>query len=152
MWNWLKGVEGVAMCHSLHFLQMACEKLCKAHLYDANEGADDGEYETSHGYTSKNLHLIVQRAFQRVHPNGKTAQLKKLVSLTKQLASEVCYLSPAIGKDGNRPDNCEYPWPDGKGGYIVPTNHDFRTLAGMIAGQQYAQVFKMISNAIDDLL
>jgi hypothetical protein len=31
-WNEFRKNAGIAPCQKLHFLQMACEKLCKAHL------------------------------------------------------------------------------------------------------------------------
>ncbi len=37
-----------AECHRLLFLQMACEKLCKAYLIQG--GAVPGHLQTSHGY------------------------------------------------------------------------------------------------------
>jgi hypothetical protein len=43
-------------CHSLHFLQMACEKLCKASLIKA--GADPEDLQASHAYIAKHLPII----------------------------------------------------------------------------------------------
>jgi hypothetical protein len=39
----------VAECHQLFFLQMACEKLCKAHLIQG--GTPTEPLRASHGYT-----------------------------------------------------------------------------------------------------
>lgn len=44
----------------LHFLQMACEKVCKAHLC-LQPGADPKDYQSSHAYTAKNLGIIVKQ-------------------------------------------------------------------------------------------
>jgi len=43
-------------CHRLHFLQMACEKLCKAHLLRA--GAKPQDVQRSHTYISGQLPTI----------------------------------------------------------------------------------------------
>ena len=46
--------EAVASeCHVLLFLQMSCEKLCKAHLIQA--GADPYSLQGSHAYITKTL-------------------------------------------------------------------------------------------------
>jgi len=47
-----------AECHKLLLLQMACEKLCKAHLIRA--GARPQDLQSSHGYTAKHLPRVVE--------------------------------------------------------------------------------------------
>ena len=42
--------------HELQFLQMACEKLVKAHLCSAN--ADPSDLQTSHGYVAGTLPVV----------------------------------------------------------------------------------------------
>src|SRR5947209_20358055 len=48
-----------AECHKLLFLQMACEKLCKAYLIRA--GAQPDDLQTSHGYTAKHLPNVIRQ-------------------------------------------------------------------------------------------
>jgi hypothetical protein len=42
-WNELQANPAIASCQKLHFLQMACEQLCKAHLCK-QPGADPKDY------------------------------------------------------------------------------------------------------------
>jgi hypothetical protein len=53
-WNELQGIPGTPSCQKLHFLQMSCEKLCKAHLCK-QPGADPKDYQSSHGYTLRKI-------------------------------------------------------------------------------------------------
>ena len=50
-------------CHFLHFLQMACEKLCKASMISA--GSDPTEVQHSHAYIAKHLPTIVRLFMSR---------------------------------------------------------------------------------------
>lgn len=47
----------VPMCHQLQFLQMACEKLVKAHLCQA--GANLSALQKSHAYVGKHLPRVL---------------------------------------------------------------------------------------------
>src|SRR6185312_13020935 len=49
-----------APCHKLLFLQMACEKLCKAYLLRANI-CSPATVQTSHGFIAKHLPMIVRQ-------------------------------------------------------------------------------------------
>jgi len=52
-WERLRDIDAVPECHKLLFLQMACEKLTKAHLCKA--GSDPTKLQSSHAYIAKNL-------------------------------------------------------------------------------------------------
>jgi len=58
-WSLLQGNEAVPTCHKLLFLQMACEKLTKAHLCQA--GSDPQQLQTSHAYVAKNLPIVLRQ-------------------------------------------------------------------------------------------
>src|SRR2546423_566942 len=82
---------GIPQCQSLHYLQMACEKLCKAHLCFA--GSDPLDVQSSHAYVAKNLPSIARHMFTR--------QLKRPLrdhgwemSLMRQLSREIELLAP----------------------------------------------------------
>ena len=57
-WIALAPNESIPECHKLLFLQMACEKLVKAHL--CSKGTDPADVQASHGYTAKNLPIIIR--------------------------------------------------------------------------------------------
>jgi hypothetical protein len=44
---------------------------------------------------------------------------------SKHLAREIELLSPAVTDDGQRPDNCEYPWEDAGAQLHVPLDWTF---------------------------
>ena len=50
-------------CHALHYLQMACEKLCKASMISA--GADPADAQRSHASIAKHLPTIVKLYMSR---------------------------------------------------------------------------------------
>ena len=110
-------------CHKLLLLQMACEKLCKAHL--VNTGADPNELRRSHGYTKTQLPRIIRAEMSFVDTSKeRNAKLKNVVSFTRRLAGEVEILSPAVKRGGQREDNCEYPW-EVDGRVFSPLDHSF---------------------------
>jgi hypothetical protein len=120
-------------CHRLHFLQMAAEKACKAHLTIKN-GHD--KVRKSHAYVAKNLHLIAKQ-FYAMNPNRKQALSQ--VSEIKRLAHEIEVLAPACDDGDVRRDNSEYPWEDGKGNICTLCDYSFpniddgsRAIVGLI--------------------
>src|SRR4051812_46002265 len=68
-------------CHQLHFLQMACEKLCKAHQCD--HGTNPKDLQKSHAHIAKTLPIIV-----RNHA-GLDRNLGWLSERAKHLAREI---------------------------------------------------------------
>ena len=59
-WQAIEENEDVHPCHRMLFLQMACEKLCKARLIDG--GTPPAALQTSHGYVANPLPLVIRRA------------------------------------------------------------------------------------------
>src|SRR6266700_2885969 len=107
-WRLLQLQEEVPECHSLQFLQMACEKLTKAHLCTA--GSDPKQLQASHSYPAKNLPVIVR--LQIPLSGIKLKNAAWLIQASKHLAYEIEILAPAVKRGGQRLDNCEYPWED----------------------------------------
>ncbi len=104
-------------CHSLHYLQMACEKLCKAAVIKA--GTDPLAVQRSHAYISKRLPMIVQIAM------GQKSRSNWIVRATARLARKIELLNPAVQDGGRSPQNCEYPWAAPSGQIIAPADHKF---------------------------
>lgn len=135
---------GIAKCHRLHFLQMAAEKVCKAHLV-AENGHD--HVRKSHAYVAKVLPVLA-RQFYGV--TGRAAMQRWQVQAVRHFASEIELLAPACDDGGSREDNTEYPWIDGGGAVRTPCLHSFpklndsdRTISMLIrlirvAAQSYA--------------
>jgi hypothetical protein len=102
-----------AACHKLLFLQMACEKLCKAHMIRSGTNPDD--VVTTHRVVAKNLPLVIRE--EMIRRKSDEQAIKNIMRHLRHLSQEIEYLNPAVKDEGQRPDNCEYPWD--AGGHIV---------------------------------
>jgi hypothetical protein len=62
----------VPECHKLQFLQMACEKLVKAHL--CSDKADPSGLQTSHAYVAKTLPVVLRQQAEFIKYEGAAAR------------------------------------------------------------------------------
>jgi hypothetical protein len=92
-------------CHRLHFLQMAAEKICKAHLIDAN-GYDAMKHV--HCVVAKHLPIIIRQLL--IQQSQKDSAIQQRVKFAKHLGAEIDILSPSCKAAGAREENSEYPW------------------------------------------
>lgn len=111
---------GLPQCHQLHYLQMALEKVAKAH-YMAR-GDSPAVLQRSHGYIAKGIKIIVQDALART-PGSKPGWI---IDAVLPLLRRIELLAPAVDAGGTVPSNCEYPWQEPTGNIVVPVMHDFR--------------------------
>ena len=133
-------------CHRLHFLQMAAEKACKAHLTIAN-GHEN--VRRTHAYVARNLPTIARYFYPLVNDNNAISRWE--ISQIRRLAQEIEVLAPACDDGDVREDNSEYPWLDGRGEVQTPCEYNFpniddgsRTVVRLIrlirtAAESYAQ-------------
>ncbi len=135
-----------AECHKLLFLQMACEKLCKAHLIQG--GAPPENLQTSHGYVANPLPVVIQEQMRRMRRSldGMQGVLRQI----RHLANEIEVLNPTMKRDGQRPDNCEYPWESGDR-VISPLDWTFHPLSLVTAGAGRTFI-KLLRGSIDSIL
>jgi hypothetical protein len=109
-------------CHALHFLQMACEKLCKASMIST--GTDPMEVQRSHASIAKHLPTII-----RLYMSRQARRLPRdnwIVDAIRPLARKIELLSPAVKAGGRSPQNCEYPWLAADGVSVTaPADHRF---------------------------
>jgi hypothetical protein len=120
-WEELQASKEVPECHKLLFLQMACEKLAKAHL--CGKGSDPKGLQASHAYIAKTIPIIVLQQISSSSPTPK--KLRFVAKRAKHLAAEIELLAPAVRRGGQRLDNCEYPWEDAAGEVHVPLDWTF---------------------------
>ena len=146
-WQKLQESESIPECHKLQFLQMACEKLTKAHLCSA--GSDPQDLQASHAYVAKNLHLIIRQ--QMINSGSGLKNAQWVVQHSKHLAQEIELLAPAVRRGGQRPDNCEYPWEDAGGQLHVPLDWTFAP-SGLLMAPAGRTFLKLVRAAIDELL
>lgn len=144
--DWLLENQRLPRCHELHFLQMACEKICKAHLM-ARPGADPLALQKSHAYIAKNLPLIAKQ-FLAQH-GGRSTRRSHVLGSIRLLAEQIERLAPANDAGGTAPSNCEYPW-SGPGGRItVPARHSFGlVLLYERAGVTLLKVLRSVANQL----
>jgi hypothetical protein len=146
-WAAIQNNEAVCVCHQMLLLQMACEKLCKAHLIQG--GTPPGTVQTSHGYVAKPLPVVIRdQLFFLGHSPSKMAGL---LVFTRHIANEIEVLNPAVDRNGQRPDNCEYPWEDGKQVLHSPLDRTF--VPSQLLLTQHGRTFlKLVRAAINRLL
>ena len=135
------------VCHKLLFLQVACEKLCKAHLISNNTSPQD--LRSSHGYVAKPLPIVIRQQIEIMRPNPKG--MRGVIEQARHLANEIELLNPAMDRGGIRPDNCEYPWDDAGGTLHSPLDWSFHPsrLLTVPAGRTF---LKILRAAIDRIL
>ena len=137
-------------CQHLHFLQMACEKIAKAHR--CLGGADPETLMRSHGFAVKVLPQIARELLRRsAFATGLEVAHSGIEPMVRQLAREVDLLAPAVDDDGRRPDNCEYPWEDSKGTLHVPAEHEFGSLGTLHRHRAGATFLKIVAVAALEL-
>jgi len=101
----LHGKSSIPQCHKLQFLQMACEKLVKAHLIKG--GTDPQTLQTSHTRVEGTLPVGIRQ--QLSSSDLGTHNPAWIMELERFLAEEIEILAPAVKRGGTRPDNCDYP-------------------------------------------
>lgn len=109
-------------CQQLHFLQMACEKLCKAYL--CGQGVGPETLRSSHAYVSGTLPIIARQQFAM---QSRKAQADRtwVIRAIRVLARKIELLAPAVDYAGRYPANCEYPWVGPDGVLRVPAEYNF---------------------------
>ena len=146
-WQAIESNEAVQPCHRMLFLQMACEKLCKARLIDA--GTPPEALQTSHGYIANPLPLVIRAQLEFM---GQSLRAKAgLLTFTRHIAAEIEVMNPAVNRNGLRPDNCEYPWEDDQQALHSPLDWQFNPL--QLLRDRFGPSFvKVLQLAIDRAL
>lgn len=112
----------VPLCHRLHYLQMATEKLAKGFLTPAGD--------TPHEYTHKAFPRLVREASAmprvraRLGKTGQYAAYRRFLQSVEPLAEVLQNLSP----EGDDHPNPEYTWRDGTGQVRSPLLYPFAGL------------------------
>jgi hypothetical protein len=135
-----------AECHKLLLLQMACEKLCKAHLIQG--GTAPEALQDSHGYVANPLPIVIRR--QILESGRDPRRMQGVLGQVRHLAEEIEVLNPAVRRNGQRPDNCEYPWAAG-GEIRSPLDWTFHPLR-LITAPAGRTFVKLLRGAIDRAL
>ena len=142
----LCGLKDEPECQRLHFLQMACEKLVKAHLYD--QSSPPKYVLTSHAVIAKHLPGIVRGWYMR--ENGGKRIPREMFGQVRHLAREIDRLAPAVDDNGQQPKNCEYPYQDFGGEVRCPATDSWPNLE--LAKPAGRLLLKVLSAAIGHML
>jgi hypothetical protein len=137
--------SGLPQSHSLHYLQMWLEKLCKSYIYKDN--IEDLKWK--HQVVEKILPRTIQDYWHRIGFEGKPQ-----VSEMRALCREVDLLHPQVDNNGKRRDNVEYPWPEDSGTIAVPSEWKF-SLASRLhspAGHNLIKAAKALTQSKLDLI
>ncbi len=126
-YEYLDRNKDLPVCHKLHYLQMAAEKLAKAYeltqiktekslndLTKRHTGAPIGKFVKSY---------FKQRRGPALEKAGKSDQLQTIAAKLEGLANEIEKHQPAVDKEKS-PQNVEYPWSDGIR-ILVPSEQPF---------------------------
>jgi len=135
-----------ATCHQMLFLQMACEKLCKAYILK-NQIQSPEDVQSSHGYVKKHLPTILKQEIAYLK-SDKLAQMRHLMKQFSHLAKEIEVLNPSMDRQA-RPDNCEYPW-DAGGEILSPLDWNFQPLQllSIAGGPTFLKLLRLAINRI----
>jgi hypothetical protein len=140
-------LPSVPECHKLQFLQMACEKLVKAHL--CGDKTDPASLQKRHAFVATGLPVVLRQQATFVGFGGANA--KQVLQRAKHLSQEIDVLAPAVKRGGKRPDNCEYPWEDEDGKLHAPLDWAFYPTQLLLLPSGPA-FLKLVRGAIDRLL
>jgi hypothetical protein len=76
--------------------------------------------------------------------------MRGVLTLVRHLAGEIEVLNPAVRRDENRPDNCEYPWEAGDQ-VISPLDWTFPPLR-LVTVPGGPMFIKLLKGAIDRII
>ena len=135
-------------CHTMLFLQMACEKFCKAHLLRTG-GLTHEQARKSHGFVKRHLpEILKQEIAYRKH--DKLRQMRMVMTEFRHLAQEIEVLNPSMNLTA-RPENCEYPWDNGGGVVLSPLDYTFIP-QGLLLAPSGVTFLKLLRQSINRLL
>jgi len=107
-------------CHSLHYLQMATEKLGKAFLISG--GNAPALVHTSHKAFVRFLQVVAYNSDLQKQLRMTKRQLRAHIRALLPMADEIEKLAPALAHGGA---NAEYPWETPTGTIQVPATYHF---------------------------
>lgn len=118
---------GVPVCHKLHYLQMACEKIAKAYQF-RDMATAESKLTTSHIAFSKfiNSYLTSSPVVKREY-EGRDAQLIGFKKKAHSIAREIEKLAPAVDQE-HSPSNAEYPW-EQDNNILIPCDYSYPNLS-----------------------
>ena len=137
-------LSDIEWCHTLHYLQMACEKIAKAYRFRDTDTPIENLL-TSHVAFSRFIENLLKSASIKSRYINKNAQHRKITRTARKLAREIELLAPAVERD-KHPQNTEYPWAD-SGKISIPCEYSFPSVSFLNTHESYTFP-KIIETAI----
>lgn len=137
--------QGVAQCHSLHYLQMATEKIAKAYFWRSGSPPPQ-----SHAGFVQFLRFLGQiRTSDRDRISNlftfkRFADFQGWIRAVIPIAYDLERLAPALANNGPNP---EYPWPHAAPQF-APADHSFAIWPSLMSGQG-RDLMRIIHIAVD---
>lgn len=130
-------------CHWIHFLQMATEKMARAHAMDPNSNEQPAR---THGgfFLLIRTGLANERWQGRLGYAGQSKQYKAILKRLRPLAQQTENMAPALAED--RP-NPEYPWESPQAKVTAPADYGFPNFTA--AGSALPQLLNMVQKILN---
>ncbi len=141
----LAEASDLAVCHQLHYLQMACEKLAKA--YRLRDTASPVDEIVSHHTGFVKFVGAFLTGIGKDEYRDKDAQLTAVIKAARAFAREIEKLAPAIDRIAS-PENAEYPWERGEQ-IVAPRDYSFPNL-DLQRGTGGRAFLNLVQRALDD--
>ena len=137
--------EGIAQCHTLHYLQMVAEKLAKAYFWRTGSPPPK-----NHAGFVQFLRFLGQiRQSERVRiaalfAFARFTDFQSWIRAALPIAYDLERIAPALASNGPNP---EYPWPHEQPQY-APAKHHFAVWASLTSVQG-RELMRVIRIAVD---
>ncbi len=137
--------QGMAQCHSLHYLQMVTEKIAKADFWRSGSPPP-----RSHAGFVQFLRFLGQiRPSEReriatLFTFRRFSDFQKWIRDVQPVAYALESIAPALANNGPNP---EYPWPHAHPQH-APSQHQFAVWSSLTSGQGRG-LMRMINIAVD---
>ena len=137
--------EGIAECHSLHYLQMVTEKIAKAYFW--RSGYPPPKSHAGFVQFLRFLGHIQHKDRHRIaglFSFNRFADFQNWINLVLPIAYDLERLTPDLAKDGPNP---EYPWPHAQP-KEAPADYRFSVWKSLMSGQG-RDLMRVIRIAVD---
>lgn len=131
--------NGCGVCHELHYLQMAAEKLGKAVLLRSGNPLDS--VKKTHKTFVRFLKVASKNPSLRQTFGYNAHQLQAYVKGIEPIADQIERLAPALSGEG---PNAEYPWETPRKEVVAPVSHTF-PIMGDLRRPQGRKLLKLVS-------
>lgn len=136
----------IPVCHSLHYLQMACEKIAKAYRCRDTSAPLDDLLSRHVGFAKFMSSFLGSPSMKKAY-GRRNAQRLVLTQVARTLAREIEKLAPAVDRSAF-PENAEYPWLSGDE-VVAPCSYRYPALS-LLRTSGGRAVLNLVARAIHE--